>query len=194
MARCAQDPHLRYGIKLHFGNSDVDLDNPVHVKRLRQVFREANRHGMAIVVHMRPSITSHRPYGAREAGVFLRELLPEATRVPVQIAHLAGHGGYDDPAIDQTLGVFVEAITKNDRRMARVFFDVSGIAGSGHWQEKRELIASRIRQLGLGRVLYGSDGAIPGNTPREQWIRFRQLPLTDAEFQTIERNVAPYMK
>jgi predicted TIM-barrel fold metal-dependent hydrolase len=72
LARCAQDPNLHYGIKLHFGNSDVDLDNPEHVEWLRQVFRRANRRHMAIVVHMRSSVTRERPYGAKEAQVFLR--------------------------------------------------------------------------------------------------------------------------
>jgi predicted TIM-barrel fold metal-dependent hydrolase len=28
IARCAKDSYLHYGLKLHFGNSDVDLDNP----------------------------------------------------------------------------------------------------------------------------------------------------------------------
>jgi predicted TIM-barrel fold metal-dependent hydrolase len=41
LSRCAGDPHLRYGIKLHFGNSDVNLDDPEHVEKLRRVFREA---------------------------------------------------------------------------------------------------------------------------------------------------------
>jgi predicted TIM-barrel fold metal-dependent hydrolase len=194
LARCAQDPRLHYGIKLHFGNSDVDLDNPEHVERLRQVFREANRRRMAIVVHMRSSVTRKRPYGAKEARVFLRELLPAAPRVPVQIAHLSGAGGYDDPAIDEALGVFVDAIAKHDKRMAHVYFDISGIAGVGQCKNRDELIATRIRQLGLGRVLYGSDGAVSGNTPREYWIRFRQLPLLDAEFRAIEANIVPYMK
>jgi predicted TIM-barrel fold metal-dependent hydrolase len=194
LARCAKDPRLQYGIKLHFGNSDVDLDNPEHVFRLRQVFREANRHRMAIVVHMRSSVTRERPYGAKEARVFLKEVLPAATRVPVQIAHLAGAGGYDDPAIDEALGVFVDAIAKHDPRMAHVYFDISGITGIGRWKEKGELIATRVRELGLSRVLYGSDGAVPGNTPREHWARFRQLPLSDTEFRTIEANIAPYMK
>ena len=194
LARCAQDPRLHYGIKLHFGNSDVDLDNPEHVERLRQVFREANRRRMAIVVHMRSSVTRKRPYGAKEARAFLRELLPAAPRVPVQIAHLSGAGGYDDPAIDEALGVFVDAIAKHDQRMAHVYFDISGITGIGQWKERGELIATRVRQLGLGRVLYGSDGAVPGNTPREHWTRFRQLPLSDAEFRAIEGNIVPYMK
>jgi predicted TIM-barrel fold metal-dependent hydrolase len=194
LARCSKDPLLHYGIKLHFGNSDVDLDNPAQVARLRQVFHEANRRRMAIVVHMRPSVTRKRPYGAKEARVFLREILPTATRVPVQIAHLSGAGGYDDPAVDEAVGVFVDAIAKHDRRMAHVYFDISGITGIGRWKEKGELIATRVRELGLDRVLYGSDGAVPGNTPREHWTRFRQLPLSDTEFRTIEGNIAPYMK
>ena len=28
IARCAKDPNLRSGLKLHFGNSDVNVDNP----------------------------------------------------------------------------------------------------------------------------------------------------------------------
>jgi predicted TIM-barrel fold metal-dependent hydrolase len=190
LARCAHDAQLHYGIKLHFGDSDVDLDNPEHVARLRQVFREANRR-MPIVVHMPSSVT--HPFGAKEARVFLREILPAAPRVAVQIAHLSGAGGYDDAKIDEALCVFIDAIAKHDQRMADVYFDISGIAGVGQWKEKGELIATRIRQLGLNRVLYGSDGAISGNTPREYWTQFRQLPLSDAEFRAIEGNIAPHM-
>ena len=46
--RCAQMPSMRYGLKLHFGNSDVILDNPEHVAKLREVFRTANAAGMAM--------------------------------------------------------------------------------------------------------------------------------------------------
>src|SRR5918999_779180 len=53
LERCARHPGLRRGIKLHFGNSDVQLENPAHVEQLRRVFRPANRHRMAIAVHMR---------------------------------------------------------------------------------------------------------------------------------------------
>ncbi len=34
LARCAKDPQLHFGLKLHFGNSDVDLDNPAKVEQL----------------------------------------------------------------------------------------------------------------------------------------------------------------
>ncbi len=195
VARCAKDQHLRLGLKLHFGNSDVDLNDPAHVELLQTVFRQANTNRMALVIHMRSSVTRKRPYGATEAGIFLNQVLPFALDVPVQIAHLAGAGGYDDRAIDQALSVFVDAIAKHDARMARVYFDVSGVVGLGQWQDKVEKVAERIRQLGLERVLYGSDGAGGGNPPpRESWATFRKLPLTDSEFQTIASNIAPYMR
>ncbi len=195
LGRCAKDPQLHIGLKLHFGNSDVDLDNAEHVDRVRHVFRAANDRRMPIVVHLRSSVTKARAYGAREARVFLNEVLPEAPDIPVQIAHLTGSGGYDDPEIDQALGVFVDAITRKDRRMVRVYFDVSGVAGIGQSRDKANLIATRIRQLGLARVLYGSDGAGSAEyVPRERLAAFRQLPLTDAEFRTITNNITPYMR
>jgi predicted TIM-barrel fold metal-dependent hydrolase len=94
IARCSKDPALRTGLKLHFGNSDVNVDNPDHLARVRRVFHVANKYRMAIVVHLHANIDHHRPYGAEEARIFLEQLLPEAPDVPVQIAHLAGGGGY----------------------------------------------------------------------------------------------------
>jgi uncharacterized protein len=194
IARCAKDPHLRHGLKMHFGNSDVDLANASTVEQLRRVFKTANDLRMALVVHMRSSITRKRPYGAKQATVFLKEIIPAAPDVPIQIAHLAGAGGYDDPLVDEALSVFVDAVARKDPAMARVYIDVSGIT-LDDWKAKASLIAKRIRELGVERILYGSDGAAGGNLePREAWAAFRQLPLTNAEFQTIASNIGPYMR
>jgi predicted TIM-barrel fold metal-dependent hydrolase len=193
IARCAKDANLRTGLKLHFGNSDVDVDNPEHLARLRGVFRAANRHRMAIAVHMHANIDHHRPYGAKEARIFLEQLLPEAPDVTVQIAHLAGGGGYDDPTIDEALSVFIDAIEQKDPRMKNVYFDVCGIAIPSMWEDKADLIVQRIRQIGTKRVLYGSDAALLGNLPKETLQRWHQLPLTQEEFRLIETNVAPYI-
>lgn len=195
VARCAKDSHLHYGLKLHFGNSDVQLDEPAHVARVRAVFAAANANRMAIAVHMRPSVTRRRPYTADAARTFLTELLPAAPDVAVQIAHLTGAGGYEDPGAEAAMGVFADAISAHDRRMSRVYFDVSGIAGLGKWRDTADLIVARLRQVGMEQLLFGSDSGtavIPG--PREAWAFFRQLPLTDAEFRTIAGNVAPYMR
>ena len=195
IARCADDPHLRTGLKLHFGNSDVDVENPQHVEKLRAVFRAANERRMAIVVHIRPTVSRSRPYGAAQARAFIENVLPSAADIVVQIAHLGGAGGYDDPAVDEALGVYADAIAARDPRVARVYFEVSGVAGVGEWRVKAEKIAARVRQIGVSRILYGSDSAVgPGRKPAEAWASFRELPLTDAEFRAIAANVAPYLQ
>ena len=193
--RCAGDPRMRFGIKLHFGNSDVDLTDPTQVEQLVKVFKAAANRNMAVAVHMRPSVTRNRPYGAAQARIFLNELIGAAPGTVIQIAHLAGAGGYDDPSIDEALSVFVEAVERDDPRMAHLYFDVSGVAGVGDWRSKASLVARRIRQLGVQRVLYGSDGAVGGGmTPAQGGKAFRELPLTEREFREIESNVAPYMR
>lgn len=86
LARCSKDPQLRHGLKLHFGNSDVDLDNSENVAQVKKVFAAANGYHMPIVVHMHTSVDNHRRYGADEARTLLNELLPAA---PVDIPILA---------------------------------------------------------------------------------------------------------
>lgn len=194
LARCSKDPQLHHGLKLHFGNSDVDLDNPANVAQVKKVFEAANGYHMPIVVHMHASIDNHRKYGADEARTFLNELLPAAPDVSVQIAHLAGSGGYD-AGTDSAMSVFISAIASNDPRMTNVWFDATVVVRPSMSQDELRQIAERIRQVGVGRVLYGSDAATnPLAYPKAGWAAFRRLPLTDAEFNVIANNVAPYMR
>ncbi|MBB3222874.1 amidohydrolase family protein [Pseudoduganella umbonata] len=196
LERCAALPDLKHGLKLHFGNSDVQLELPEHAARLRQVFAAANAKKMAIAVHMRASVSKHRPYGAAQARIFLEQLLPAAPDVTVQVAHLAGTGpGYGDPPSDEALGVLAEAVAAHDPRTKRLWFDAATMANPDITPPQREKLAQRIRQIGADRVLFGSDAAAGKNLrPRESWAAFRQLPLSEAEFKRIAKNVAPYWK
>ena len=54
------------------------------------------------------------------------------------------------------------------------------------------LVARRVRQVGVERILYGSEAAAGGNLrPREGGAAFRRLPPTENEFERIARNLAP---
>jgi len=195
IARCAGIRELRTGLKLHIGNSVVNYRDPRHVERLRAVFRLANRQRMAIVIHMRASISQKLPYGRDEAQIFFDQILPEAPDVSVQIAHLAGGGAPADPAADAALDVFIDAIAKKHPLARRLYFDVTGVAQPTTSAERRDVIARQLRQLGLDRILYGTDAPAGGNLlPREGWAAFRQLPLTEDEFRTIAGNLAPYLR
>ncbi|MGH7574762.1 MAG: hypothetical protein ACREM1_06500, partial [Longimicrobiales bacterium] len=53
--------------------------------------------------------------------------------------------------------------------------------------------AEHIRQVGVERVLFGSDMVPP--PALEPWITFRsRVPLTETEFRAIADNIAPYLR
>jgi predicted TIM-barrel fold metal-dependent hydrolase len=196
LERCSHDPRLRHGIKLHLGNADVQLDDTGHVAQLRRVFRAANAHHMAIVVHLRANIARRRPYGPAQARIFLSEILPEAPDVPVQIAHLAGSGpGYVEPGADSVMAVLAAAVQRRDPRTTHLWFDVASSADRGISPANATLMVKRIRQVGTERILFGSDATAGSNLPpREAWAAFRALPLTRRELSRIANNVAPYLR
>ena len=39
LVRCSKDPNLRRGIKMHFGNSDVQMEVPEHFEKLKKIFQ-----------------------------------------------------------------------------------------------------------------------------------------------------------
>jgi predicted TIM-barrel fold metal-dependent hydrolase len=195
LARCAKNPNLRHGIKMHFGNSDVQTENPEHFEKLKRVFQAANEQKMAIVVHMRASISLKRPYGPEQARRFL-ELLSFAPDITVQIAHMASSGpGYDDPVAHSVIEVLADAVAKKDPRTRRLYFDVASNAFPTNSPEISALMVRLIRQIGVKRILYGSDAYAAGNLePLKAWEAFRQLKLSEKEMKTIAKNTAPYLR
>jgi predicted TIM-barrel fold metal-dependent hydrolase len=171
------------GLKLHFGNSGVDVLNADHVEKLRRVFAAANERRLPIVAHL----WTMQNYGRADAEVFLERILPMAPDVPVQIAHFAGGGpGYTDPA----LAIYAAAIANGNPATRNLYFDIAGVAS---FQPSAVLrtFAERIRQVGLARVLWGTDVGVP----QESWRLFQTtVPLTAEEIATIASNIAPYLR
>ncbi|HUR98944.1 MAG TPA: amidohydrolase family protein [Pyrinomonadaceae bacterium] len=201
LSRCAQNPNTRRGIKLHFGNSDVRLENPEHLEKLKAVFRAANANKMSIVVHLRASISLGRPYGSEQARAFLEELMPLASDITVQVAHLGGSGpGFDDPKADAFMDALMDGISRlkiahRKSQIRNLWFDVASNAHPSNTPERSALLAKRIRQIGVKRVLYGTDLALGGNLPpRESWSEFSKIGLTKSELKTIAKNRAAYLR
>jgi predicted TIM-barrel fold metal-dependent hydrolase len=188
LERCARSGAFR-GIKLHFGNSGVDLKNHEHVEKVRRVFEAANRHRLAIIIHVRAS-----PDSAREhAEVLLNQLLPAAPDVPVQIAHLWGGAEFSEGA----LAAYADAVAARQPATAKLYFDVAELAlVIGRDQRSLQRSVAQIRRIGLDRILYGSDGPTLGNVqPREAWAAFlKRVPLAKEELAVIAGNVAPYAR
>jgi predicted TIM-barrel fold metal-dependent hydrolase len=132
------------------------------------------------------------PACTRAFARVLSEILPSAPDITIQIAHLAGAGRY---AHDDAVAVYADAITAGDPRMKNVYFDVATVVDETQSAARLELIARRIRQIGVERILFGSD--TPGGNrtaPLQSWATFRRrMPLTDDELRSIADNVAPYL-
>lgn len=193
LGRCAGPRRMR-GLKLHLGNSGVQLRNPDHVERLGMLFEAADTLKLPIVIHMKTR--SGTPYGREDATIFLEKVVSRAPNTLVQIAHLAGSGPGYQPVIDEAMQVFVAAIQERDPNTRNLFFDVTTVATRETTPEEGALIARRIREVGPHRVLFGADLSIGGNpAPREAWEIFRsKVPLTPSEMRTIASNVPPYMR
>jgi predicted TIM-barrel fold metal-dependent hydrolase len=186
IARCATLPGVK-GVKLHFGNSYVDLRKPEHVEQVRRVFRAANEHRLAIVAHLWTD-PEYETHGGEDAKIVLEQLLPAAPDVPVQIAHMAG-GGRSTPA---ALAVFADAIAAKDPRTRNLYFDVATMT-AGATPEALRQDAAQMRRIGFHRILYGTDMGPPAAGP--SWQTFRVLmPLTDDELRVIAGNVLPYLR
>lgn len=185
--RCAQNPGFK-GLKLHFGNSGVDVLNPQHVEKLRVVFRTANERRLPIIVHLWTS----GKYGREQAEAFLNQIIPAAPDIPIQIAHMAASGpNYHS---DEAFEVYATAAARHDPRMKNVYTDVASMVTRTTSPETLILVAKRLRQFGIDHVLFGSDRS-PGfgnESPKEAWESFKHLPLTEREFRKIAGNLAPY--
>jgi predicted TIM-barrel fold metal-dependent hydrolase len=173
----------------------VQTENSEHFEKLKKVFQAANKQRMAIVVHMRASISLKRPYGPEQARAFL-ELLSFAPDIPVQVAHFASSGpGYADPQGHSVIEVLADVVARKDRRTRKLWFELSTNAVPKNPAEVSDLFVKLIRQIGVKRILFGSDAATGDNLrPRESWEAFRQLKLSEKEIKTIAGNVAPYFR
>ena len=186
LERCLGLPGMT-GIKLHLGNSGISLRDPAHLARVQQLFTLAQRLRAPVLVHMRARGGSN--YGAEDAQIFLNKVVPMAPDIEIVVAHFGASGPGYPPQNDEVMAVFAAAAENKNPRMAHLYFDVATNVTAETKPADAALVAQRIRQVGAGRVLYGSDLSPPGGSIRQGWEIFRtKVPLTAAELQQIANN------
>jgi hypothetical protein len=91
--------------------------------------------------------------------------------------------------------VFAAAAARQDQRMRNLYFDVATNVTDDITPADAQRVAQRIRQVGIGHVLYGSDLSPPGGSIRRGWEIFRtKVPLTEQELQQVAGNRTRFLR
>jgi predicted TIM-barrel fold metal-dependent hydrolase len=195
--RCANNRRVA-GLKLHLANSDVDLRDFDHRQRLGRVFDIAEANGFPVLIHMR---TRNPEYGAEDVNFFIDEVLSRAPTLPVQIAHMAGWGGYDQNTIN-ALEAWISAFEEGRANRELYTFDLSAVAYTVPDSALAEVpfdphapkpeLRDQILRLGPERVLFASDWSsiTPGATL--DGVR-NQIALPDSVLEVILGNEGPLL-
>lgn len=186
LERCLGLPGMT-GIKVHLGNAGITLRDPAHLARMQELFALAQRRRAPVLIHMRARGGTN--YGAEDARIFLEKVVSQAPDIEIVVAHLGSSGPGYSPQHDEVMAAFGDAVERNDPRTNNLYFDVSSNVTDEITAADAALVAQRFREVGLRRVLYGSDLSAVGGSIRRAWEIFRaKVPLTAAEFQQLVDN------
>jgi predicted TIM-barrel fold metal-dependent hydrolase len=191
--RCLKLPGMR-GVKLHFGNGGVSLRHPEHAARIGEFFTVAERAKVPVLVHMRAR--GGQNYGATDAQIFLDQVMPKAPGIEVVVAHLGASGPGYTAQHEEVMAVFTAAIARKDPRTRRLYFDMSGILTAESTADEAARMAATIRQVGVSRVLYGTDTLRPEGPPLSgHWaLVTTKLGLSEPELRTLADNRARFAR
>ncbi len=175
--RCNEELGLA-GLKLHLANSDVDLLNDAHIASLQTLFRYLNDIGFPVLAHIR---TRNPEYGSADVAAFINDVLSQAPDIEVQIAHMAGWGGFDTPT-ESALGEFLAAFKDGRLNPGKIQFDLAAVVAepdlyeygkhAERIRENNKRLSSVIAAMPAHQVLFASDwSAWPPHPERRNKIR-----------------------
>jgi predicted TIM-barrel fold metal-dependent hydrolase len=203
LKRCASKQAVT-GLKLHLANSDLDLRNPDHVDSLRLVLEEASYLDMPVIIHL---FTRNPDYGRKDAGIFIEQVLAEVPDLTVQIAHMGGAGLYTSTT-DSVMMAFRQAVTEYPAVMDDdLIFDIAASARNPEialsqgdtarvraLRQSNKMLAEEIKQIGVQRVVFGTDWVGFSRVPADFTETVRSIPLSEEMIKKLFENRAPYLE
>ena len=192
------------GVKLHLGNSGLDLGNPDQVKMLAAFFGAARKARMPLVVHLRGAA----PFTNANLTTFIDTVLSKAGDLPVQDAHGGSFGGIDTATLE-ALRLYGDAMERKAPGTANLVLDISAVAQldlsklpgvpkegleTRTPDEWRAAYVAQMRKIGMDRFVLASDW--PALAPPAEYFAAERkaLPVTDEEWAALCENVAPYLR
>ncbi|KAE9628371.1 amidohydrolase family protein [Defluviitalea raffinosedens] len=182
------------GLKLHFTNSKVDLNNPEHLAKIQEIFSHAAKRGIPILLHFRRNSPE---FGKKDVEILINEVIVKTPGLKLQIAHLGGWGGFDETT-EEVISTFIEEYEKSKGMdKSSIIFDLSGVIVTQKEEikgmlditseEQHKRIIDYIREWGIENIVFGSDW--PYSSPADYISNSKRLlPLKEAEIEKILTN------
>jgi hypothetical protein len=177
--RCVEQRHMR-GLKLHLWNSLVDTRHPDQLEPLRQVVAHAADRGLPVVAHI--FIGAVESYGPDDTERFVKQVIEPATSLRISVAHLAGAGGFAEPA-QRCFERLTRLCGPGSPLAGRVWMDMSATLTDATTSADRDRLGELLPRWGTDRLFWGSDNLANAlATTRAKW------PLGDADWGAIRAN------
>ncbi|MBD3275632.1 MAG: amidohydrolase family protein [Candidatus Marinimicrobia bacterium] len=201
--RCASN-QSGIGVKLHLANSGVDLRNPGHVDSLRTICNTASQLELPVIIHL---FTRNPDYGRKDARIFIGQVLAEVPDLTIQVAHMGGAGLYTTNT-DGVMMEFEQAVSEYPDVMDDdLVFDIAASARNPENALSRgdtaraealrlsnTMLAEEIKQIGVQRVVFGTDWVGFSRAPADFTETVQSIPLSEQMIQKLFENRAPYLE
>lgn len=193
-------------IKLHFFYSDVKIKNSGHLKKVRKVVKEADKHGLYIVIHPEtrtPYMGNKKSdFGAQSIEKLIEALFPYPQNSTIQFAHLAiGSTPSEDDL--REIEELADILDKHDPKAERFLLDTSySVVPPGLVpDDKKEVLefinntnprgGKALEILGPERLVFGSDALDPGQIDLHMQAVAEESELSPKTISQIFNNIAP---
>ena len=163
---------------------------PEHLSMLKDVLGHADKLNLPVLIHF---LSRNPEFGAKDAQIFMDEIVAKLPGLKIQMAHL-GCGGLMDKMIEM-FNAFIEGFEKNPQfNKKRFMMDIAAVISDGSkpltmalTPEQEAKITEQIRRWGVESVLFGTD--YPVFEPGEYVLMVKdKLHLSEAEFEVMCQN------
>ncbi len=182
------------GLKLHFASSDVSLENPAHLVRVRSIVSAATGLGMPVLLHLD---NQRETFGAGDARILIDSVIIPTPGLELFLAHCGTSGGYTYKT-RMILGLFTDSL-KTNRVLGghRIWFDISAVGLTEPAEQVPPLtpedfadLSGQLLSLGPDRIVFGTDYPVFNTTAYLSTLE-DNTTLTPGELRKIAWNAVP---
>jgi len=173
----------KYGIKLHFHSSKVELLDAVVVKKMKSIFDYASTENIPLLIHFK----NHKSdFGKMQIESFFQNYTNKNKPLTIIFAHTGGDGMINE----KTKEIVKEILTQNNKYNQNIYFEISTAIWDRYVKQYEITDAEKyelLNEIGFDKIVYGTDYPAREFETYAEQLKYR-LNLTNKEIEMIKTN------